>query len=499
MGADDGQVPAPDGGAGHEDLDALLAALLDARAVTPAFQPVVALDTGETVGFEALARGPVGTPLHTAAALFAAAGAAGRTVELDWVCRAAALQAAAAADLPPGAAVFVNVETGSPSATCPPDLSAVITRAEASLRVLVEVDDRGLRADPAGILRTIDHARAIGWGVCVDDVVESTGWLSLLPMLAPDVVKLDVRRLRDPDDHDAAAAVVAATRHVEATGATLVVKGVESAADERLARALGATHGQGRALGLEGPLPAAPRPPRAVIPLLAGRSTTPPATSLWDAVADRPPRHVDEAAFHETCSLYVHRALAARSRAVLLAGLGPAARGQPSGGTTDAWRPIAGASELAERAGLAATFAVGPTPAVPCTTRSVSLDATDPLAGDRFVLLMTESLAVVVAARQDRGTGLLDLRLSQDPYTVDSIVRYLIARIPPEGAPPRALPPPVPDALEEESAPHEEARPGPLVSPVARLRYRLPFHRGGPPDGGAPATASSGADHDESR
>nr|WP_297424519.1 EAL domain-containing protein [uncultured Actinotalea sp.] len=475
MSADDGRVPGPGGAAEHDEIDSLLAT----RAVTSVFQPVVALDTGETVGFEALARGPVDTPLHTAPALFAAARAAGRTVELDWVCRAAALEAAAAADLPPGAAVFVNVETGSPPATCPPDLSGVIARAEASLRVVVEVDDRGLRADPAGILATIDHARAIGWGVCVDDVAESTGWLSLLPMLAPDVVKLDIRRLRDPDD-DAAAAVVAATRHVEATGATLVVKGVENAADERLARALGATHGQGHGLGLEAPLPSPLRAPRAVIPLLAGRGSTPPATSLWDAVADRPSRHVDAGTFHETCSLYVHRALVARSRAVLLGGLGPVGREAAPDGTPDPWRPITGASELAGRAGLAAHFAVGSTPAGPSRTRAVSLHSADPLAEDRFVLLMTESLAVVVVGRKDRATGLLDLRLSQDPYTVDSIARHLIARIPPEGSPPRALRPPVPDTSAEETVLHGELRPDASVGPVARLRTRLPFHRGEP-------------------
>ena len=53
-------------------------AVLDARAVTPVFQPRVDIASGQVLGYEALSRGPAGTPWETPAALFAAARAAGR-------------------------------------------------------------------------------------------------------------------------------------------------------------------------------------------------------------------------------------------------------------------------------------------------------------------------------------------------------------------------------------------------------------------------------------
>lgn len=69
--------------------------VIDRRDVRTVFQPLMDLASGELRGYEALAPGPVESPLM----LFAAAKAVGRTVELDWVCRAAAYRDALAARL----------------------------------------------------------------------------------------------------------------------------------------------------------------------------------------------------------------------------------------------------------------------------------------------------------------------------------------------------------------------------------------------------------------
>ena len=84
--------------------------VLDERAIQPLFQPLIDLETRHVIGYEALARGPMGSALESPAALFGAAWRAGRVAELDWACRAAAFQAAAAAGLDPSLRLFVNCE-----------------------------------------------------------------------------------------------------------------------------------------------------------------------------------------------------------------------------------------------------------------------------------------------------------------------------------------------------------------------------------------------------
>jgi hypothetical protein len=64
--------------------------LLAADAIRSVYQPIVDLDSGEVVAYEALARGPVGSSLERPDLLFAAPRRCGLVAELDWACRAAA-------------------------------------------------------------------------------------------------------------------------------------------------------------------------------------------------------------------------------------------------------------------------------------------------------------------------------------------------------------------------------------------------------------------------
>src|SRR5690349_9363982 len=111
-------------------------AVLDARAVTPVFQPLVDIASGQVLGYEALSRGPAGTPWETPAALFAAARAAGREHELDWICRARAYESILAAGADPDLTWFVNMEPTAWRSGCPDDLAPIVAQAADRLRVV---------------------------------------------------------------------------------------------------------------------------------------------------------------------------------------------------------------------------------------------------------------------------------------------------------------------------------------------------------------------------
>ena len=100
--------------------------ILDERAVQPLFQPLIDLETRHVLGYEALARGPIGSALESPAALFGAAWRAGRVAELDWTCRAAAFTEAVRGGLVPPVTLFVNADPVSLGVPCPDDLRSAV-------------------------------------------------------------------------------------------------------------------------------------------------------------------------------------------------------------------------------------------------------------------------------------------------------------------------------------------------------------------------------------
>ena len=71
------------------------------------YEPIVDVTTRTVFGYEALARGPEGTELHSPARLFAMASEQDLVFQLDCLCRQSGLDGAR--DLPGGAKLFLNV------------------------------------------------------------------------------------------------------------------------------------------------------------------------------------------------------------------------------------------------------------------------------------------------------------------------------------------------------------------------------------------------------
>jgi EAL domain-containing protein (putative c-di-GMP-specific phosphodiesterase class I) len=220
------------------------------------YQPVIELATGRVAGYEALLRGPAGSDLESPAALFAAAEAEGRVAELDWLARAAAAEGALAARLRPPACLFVNVEPQVLGTRCPPELEPVLERAQRELPVVVEITERELATRPAEMLLAVERIRDLRWAVALDDVGVDWRSLALLPIVRPDVVKLDRGIVQDPDDPAAEAVALGVTAYAADSGAIVLAEGIETEEHRLRALELGATHGQGWLFGRPEPLPA---------------------------------------------------------------------------------------------------------------------------------------------------------------------------------------------------------------------------------------------------
>ena len=62
--------------------------------------------------------------------------------------------------------------------------------------VVIEITERALIANPDSLLHALTRFRVHGWGVAIDDVGADSRSLALMPLLYPDVIKLDLRRLQ---------------------------------------------------------------------------------------------------------------------------------------------------------------------------------------------------------------------------------------------------------------------------------------------------------------
>jgi EAL domain-containing protein (putative c-di-GMP-specific phosphodiesterase class I) len=297
-----------------EDFDRVL----DTRAVQPVFQPLIDLDDRHVVGYEALARGPVGSALETPAALFEAAWRAGRVAELDWACRAAAFTEAIRGGLGPPLTLFVNAEPVSLGVACPEDLKEAIDRAKGRLRVVVEVTERALAGDPARLLATVAQARQAGFGVALDDVGAAPATLAVLPFVRPDLIKLDMRLLQGRTTTEAGHIINTVRAQAERTDAVVIAEGIETIKHAREAAAAGATIGQGFLFGYPAPLPSPLPPPGAAIPLQAPVDTA--VETPWEVVAAaREPRRATKDLLVEMSMQLEHQGLDAAEPNVLLA------------------------------------------------------------------------------------------------------------------------------------------------------------------------------------
>jgi diguanylate cyclase (GGDEF)-like protein/PAS domain S-box-containing protein len=219
-----------------------IARIIAERDITSLYQPIVDLRTGDLVGCEVLSRGPEGSPLFSAPALFGAATAAGLLAELDLVCRILGFARAVEAGGDPGL-VFVNVEPGlGQNLSMNSELAAIL--AALPFQAVVELTERALTHQPARLLTYGDNVRARGNLIAIDDLGADPHSLALVPLIKPDILKLDLAVVQGTS-LSAGVTAAAAWEYADRTGAIVLAEGIETEAHLARAIALGATWGQG--------------------------------------------------------------------------------------------------------------------------------------------------------------------------------------------------------------------------------------------------------------
>jgi diguanylate cyclase (GGDEF)-like protein/PAS domain S-box-containing protein len=405
---------------------AVLERLLAERSVRTVFQPLVALDSGRVLGFEALSRGPAGSALERPDLLFAAARRGRRLRDLDIACRAAALLAARSAGLAAPYRLFLNAEPEALDGWRPgPE------HEQLPLTVVLELTERALTSQPAQLLQTVARVRALGWGVALDDVGADPASLALLPLVQPDVIKLDLALVQNGPSAHIAAVVNAVNAEAERSGTIVLAEGIESAEHLRTARAFGATVGQGWYFGRPGPLPS-PLPAfsaAAPLPIVPRRPGTDDPSPFALAAAQRPARAADKRLLIEISKQLEAQAYAAGDSAIVLAAFQDAAFFTPA-----TRRRYAG---LVRSCSFVAALGEG-MPAEPLPgLRGAVISPGDPLRGEWDIAVLGPHFAACLVARDLGDTGpdmtrRFEFILSHDRELTIRIAASLMSRVWPE-------------------------------------------------------------------
>lgn len=406
-----------------------VAQVIDDRAIHTVFQPIVRLDTREVIGYEALSRGPAGSRWQDPVAMFSAARAIGRAGELDWICRARAHQGAVAAGLNPQLLLFVNVEPSTLREPCPPDLLPAFVHTHE--RVIMEFTERDVAADPAALLTATAGHRAAGHGIALDDVGAEPASLALMPFVHPDIVKLDLRLLHNPDSPQTVRVVNAVVAHAERTGALILAEGIEREAHLALAGSMGATLGQGWLLGRPAQLPhrghlAPVRPLRLPAPVDATASTRTPFNIV--AGGRRPAARASKQALLTTARYLESKAADTNDPPVVLTCFQDAVRFTPA----TAHRYLT----LSRKSPFVATFGFGFGTEPVAGVRGTALAGDDPLRREWNVIVVGPYFSAALVARDLGDSGAdrhrrFEYALTYERPVVLAAARALLARLNP--------------------------------------------------------------------
>ncbi|TRZ99719.1 MAG: GGDEF domain-containing protein [Rhodocyclaceae bacterium] len=229
-------------------MDFRLREIIDKRALTPLFQPIVDLAHGKVVGYEGLIRGPSNSPLHSPVQLFRAAALCNRGIEVEHLCRRITLEGFSRLNL--SGDLFLNV---SPECLLQPDderygetLCAVHELGIDPQRIIIELTEHQPAYDYDQMREAVRHYRSLGFRIAIDDLGEGFSSLRLWSELRPEFVKIDMHFIQgcntDPVKKQFLRSIQEIARNSDSQ---VIAEGVETASELDCVQDIGIARGQG--------------------------------------------------------------------------------------------------------------------------------------------------------------------------------------------------------------------------------------------------------------
>ncbi|PJI09378.1 MULTISPECIES: EAL domain-containing protein [Clostridium] len=221
--------------------------ILNTTSITTLFQPIFSLTDGAVLGYEALSRGPLNSPLHSPDKLFAAAKKYNRTWELELACRVTALKSSK--NIIPGKLLFLNVD---PEIIKDEKFQKGLTREYLSKynispkNIIFEITERTAISDYKSFSKTLEHYTGQGYKIAIDDTGSGYSGLETISKTKPHYIKLDIELIRNIDkDKFKQSLIKYFVEFAKSTNLKLIAEGIETEGELKILIDLGVYAGQG--------------------------------------------------------------------------------------------------------------------------------------------------------------------------------------------------------------------------------------------------------------
>lgn len=232
--------------------------ILKAKQIDTHYQPIMDFSTCKIMGWEALSRGPKNSSFRSPVMLFELAEQLGRLFALEDVCRSVAI--ARLGEIEPHQKLFLNIHprTMADADFTPGKTVALLNKAGLTPENIVfEITERHSVQDFALFYRTLEHYRAQGFQVAVDDFGAGHSGLASLAEIQPEFIKIDMSLVKGVDrDPVKRALLETAVTFANKIGSKVIAEGIETKSQALCLMDIGAHCGQGYYLAM----PEFPRP-----------------------------------------------------------------------------------------------------------------------------------------------------------------------------------------------------------------------------------------------
>lgn len=228
----------------------MLEDILENKRIRTVFQPIVSLDNGNILGYEALSRITGQKEPVNPEDLFIAAYRHRRLWDVELLCRTTALETAFnSPKLKYDKKLFLNV---SQNIIHDPLFRKGFTRdflAQYQIspgNLVFEITEKSRIADTDGFRATISHYKSQSFKIAVDDAGAGYSGLNLISDIHPDFIKLDMNLIRGIHKDDLKYALVKGMLELSGiAGIALIAEGIEEYEELSALVNMGVQYGQG--------------------------------------------------------------------------------------------------------------------------------------------------------------------------------------------------------------------------------------------------------------